>query len=116
MEGEPFGDSPFLIACQHQIGGGNAAPVGLVQILAEVVRSWVIGCVVLHSHWPVVCSPDNLAAGHGGTGAESTGTGKEADCFHGAPEKTKPARLGPGGLGFREIRTGARPVLMPLVG
>ena len=40
-----------------------------------------------------------FAGGHGRAGAESAGTGKEVDCFHGAPEKTKPARLGASGLG-----------------
>lgn len=77
---------------QHYFGGGDFAPVGLVQILAEVVCGWMVYRVVLHCKLPVVGRPDYFHASHGRTGAESAGAGEKVNCSHRAPESKKPAQ------------------------
>ena len=67
---------------QHQIMRGHLTPIRLMQVLADVCCVRMVAAVPLDSIRPVVGSPGHVAAGHSGTGAESSGTGEEVDDVH----------------------------------
>jgi hypothetical protein len=58
---------------------GHQAPVGLLQVLANVLGGWVVIGMHLHSGWPMVCSPYHAHTGHDGTSTETTGTRKKVN-------------------------------------
>jgi hypothetical protein len=55
-------------------------PAGLVQVLADVLRFWVVSAVPFNGHRPVICRPENLDACGARAGAPSAETGEQADC------------------------------------
>src|SRR5690625_6814836 len=72
---------------------GHLLPVGLVQVLGDVLCVGVVFRVISNGLGPVVCGPDHLGPGHGCAGAESTSASKQINYSHDSPQDRKSTRL-----------------------
>lgn len=55
-------------------------PIGLMQVLADVLRFRVVLGVPLHGGWPVVGSPEDVETGFVTAACPSAKAGEQVDC------------------------------------
>jgi len=65
---------------QKDVVRRNLFPARLVQVLADVLRVWVVSAMPFNGHRPVVCPPENLDACGARAGAPSAEAGEQVDC------------------------------------